>query len=182
MSIGVVLGFGLLLLVLVAVAILLLVRLVARVIRDRSCPWEHIAALSIIVGIMLLFWFGRGLNRVLILRTQLMVARTGGQASLQVWAVEIMAKPRSLLREHGDRWEVPREYYSEQVLRLHPFRVFIAPIFKGGQEGLCLEYPMPHEGGLEIRIGPPGAVPVEHGNSLKRWSRCGDGLYNWFME
>ena len=127
-------------------------------------------------------WLGRIPNRVLVLRTQLMVARTGGLAALRAWAVETMAKPRDPLNADSSLWEVPREYWSEQVVRLHPRRVWVAPVFNGGVKGVCLQYPwLPHEGPMEIRIGPPGAVPIEHEDPPAAWLRCADGLYNWFQ-
>lgn len=183
MTLNIVLGFGLLLLALLGAVLYLFGAAIAAMDRHRRCPWRHLAALSIVVGVSLLLWFGRVPNRVLALRTQQIVARTGGLAALQAWAAEMTAKPRDLMKDRGRRWEVPKEYYSEQVRRLHPYGVFIAPVFQGGQEGVCLVYPIPHGAGMEIRVGPPGAEPVEHEERPDDgdWFRCTDGLYNWLF-
>jgi hypothetical protein len=178
MSVTTVLGFLVLLVLMSCIAVGVLVELAYKAILNRSCPWAHIGAFSIIVAMLGLLTLGHGVTRLLILRTQLIVAATGGHDALQAWAVDILAKPRDLMQEDGGYWIVPKQYYSKQVTRLHPIRVYIAPAFEGGKEGVCLVYPMPHAG-VEIRVGPPGAAPLEDKDSLEAWLRCGDGLYFW---
>ncbi len=177
-----ILGFGFLNVAMAGAVLYLFLLAIMKMDRHWSFPWAHLGAFGVIAVMFGLLWFGHLPHRVLAFRTHRMVARTGGLPALQTWAADVVARPRNQMKEHGkDRWEVPEESYSEQVRRLRPFGVFIARVFQGGQEGLCLQYPIPHGDGLEIRVGPPGAVPIEHEDWAGDWWRCDDGLYNWFF-
>jgi len=117
------------------------------------------------------------------LRTRGRVAMTGGQDQLQVWAVEVLAKPREQMQQDGSGWLVPREEWSEQVRHLGG-GVRIDPLWEGGRSAVRLCY----GGGFfhwYIVVGPPGSAPdpnLVKERPFDAWYRWGDGVYGWFPE
>ncbi|MBN1362947.1 MAG: hypothetical protein JW993_20275 [Sedimentisphaerales bacterium] len=149
-----------------------------KVPRRWSFWCAHALALAILAGVFCFYFFGGSLIDLLHYRTSLVLALTGGQDELHSWAAEILAQPREPAEYEGAPCYVDRQHWSRQVRWLRPSKVTIMPMFKDGQEGVVLDYDVPHEITV-IVIGPPGAVPPEDSGSAYMWLRFGDGLYFW---
>lgn len=103
--------------------------LVLKANRRRPRLWMHIGAFLANIVLLYILSIGPGNYLGLIdLRTRLAVALTGGQGRLQAWAVELLAKSRDAVEEDGGNWQVPKQYWSEQVHRLR-LGMFSLPLF-----------------------------------------------------
>jgi len=161
--------------------IAVLAGLVLKANRRRPRLWMHIGVFLANIVLLYVLSIGPGNYFALIdLRTRLAVALTGGQGRLQAWAVELLAKPRDGMEDGGD-WRVPKQYWSEQVHRLRPGSVFIAPVFEDKQWAVCLNYGSAFFH-WSIVVGPPGSRPDPKSNGPTGddvWYRWRDGLYDW---
>ncbi len=136
----------------------------------------HTLALAILAGVFAFYFVGGSLIHLLHYRTRLVLALTGGQKELQSWAADILTQPRDQTEYEAWPYVIDRQHWPRQVRRLRPVKVSIQPMFKDGQEGVILYYPIPHEV-LAIVIGPPGAVPPDDADRRGSCRRFGDGLY-----
>jgi hypothetical protein len=115
------------------------------------------------------------------LQLRLGVARTGGQDPLRIWAMDLLEKSRTQMSDHDANWRVPKEYWSDQVRRLHPERVSVQIMFENDQRGVCLWY---GSGFLHyiLVVGPRGLRPCsnlndpKHDSSVVHWA---DGIFAW---
>lgn len=158
--------------------ILILGSLVVNVPRYLPSRRTHVVALAILAGVFCFYFFGGRLVDLLHYRTRLVLALTGGEDELRSWAVGVLAQPREQTEYPVSSYRVDRQRWSPQVRWLRPSKVSIEPMFKDGQQGVLLDYHIPHEG-LGIVIGPPGSVPPEDPGRAYAWLRIGDGLYLW---
>jgi hypothetical protein len=162
------------------VGVVMVLRSLAMAASRHWTIWcTHVVALAILASVFCFYWFGGRLLDLLYYRTSLMLALTGGREELQSWATDVLAQPRGPREHEGAPYVVERKRWSRQVRWLRPSRVSIWPIFKNGQEGLVLDYDVPHEV-CALVIGPPGAVPAEDSGTARGWLRIADGLYFWF--
>jgi len=145
---------------------------------------RYIAVLIALLGMIVFLIPGLGTLRLLNLHMRGRVALTGGREALQAWAVEVLAGPRDLMIEDGDRRLIPEERWSPQVRRLRPKRVAIDRLFEEEAEGVSLMY----GGGFLhwfIVIGPPGSNPDReqlNDAPASPWFRWADGVYCKFTD
>jgi hypothetical protein len=173
------------LLTLLCGAVLVLVGLAQKANRQRPRLWKHIGTLLSILALLYLLSIGPcNASDLFNQHVRLTVLLTGGQDELQSWAVDLLGKPRDGMdHDGGTRWTIPQEYWSPQVRRLGPAKVFVDSIFENEGEGVCLFY----GGGFlhwSIVAGPPGSRPNPEFDYPARdsiWFRWADGLYNWLQ-
>jgi hypothetical protein len=146
--------------------------------RGRSFAWARLAILFSIVAILYAIIHVPG-ARLLDYHTQLLVARTGGRAQLQAWALDILAKPHAFNKEKEGQHAnpLPEEYWSDQVRRLRPVAVNIGPVSGGKQDVVWLGYGRTLWQ-WSLVIGPPGFAPDPNEADRTLWMSWGNGLYD----
>lgn len=161
--------------------------------RNRTPLYVRCYGIAIVVlaGEIAFLLPGFGTIRLLNWHCRTRVATTGGQEELQQWAVDLLARPRdSIDREVPAnvtvaQWDVPEKFWSDQVQRLKPKRVFIDHLFQNGREGITLTYGGGFLGHWWIVVGPPGAILdpklTENQPDIPcfRWR---DGVYCYFLD
>jgi hypothetical protein len=156
--------------------------LVLKANRRRPRLWMHIGVFLANTVLLYVLSIGPGNYFALIdSRTRLAVALTGGQDELQGWAVELLAKSRDGMEENGGDSRISKQYWSEQVHRLRPGSVSIAPVFEDRQWAVCLGYGSAFFH-WSIVVGPPGSRPDPKSNGPTGddvWYCWRDGLYDW---
>jgi hypothetical protein len=144
--------------------------------------WRHIGVFLANIVLLYVLSIGPGNYFALIdSRTRLAVALTGGQGKLQAWAVELLAKSRDGMERNGGDGRISKQYWSDQVHRLRPGSVTIAPVFEDRQWAVCLNYGSAFFH-WSIVVGPPGSRPDPKSNGPTGddvWYRWRDGLYDW---
>lgn len=158
--------------------ILVLIGFAVNVSQCRSAWRAHVLALAILSGVFCFCFFTGSVLDLLRIRTNIVLAFTGGQGELQSWAIDLLEQFSDNPEYDSDTRGIPKQYWSRQVRWLRPGRITIQSTFRNGQKWVFLGYPIPHEG-MGIMVGPPGAVPPDEPNWDWHWHQFGDGMYYW---